>query len=112
MGKKRGGILPASKQREGSSDSGQSKPRLFKVLQDELQLRNYSYKTIKAYRSCLRSFVRHFAPRHPRELTERDIRGYLLARKDGSTSLSEVYRQCLSELLKQSEFERKFLFIV
>ncbi|MGB9774923.1 MAG: site-specific tyrosine recombinase/integron integrase [Bacteroidota bacterium] len=70
--------MPASKQREGSSDSGQSKPRLFKVLQDELQLRNYSYKTIKAYSTCLRSFVRHFAPRHPRELTERDIRGYLL----------------------------------
>jgi len=63
---------------DDSPNTAQSKSWLFKVLEDELQLRNYSYKTIKAYRSCLRSFVRHFAPRHPRELTEGDIREYLL----------------------------------
>jgi integrase/recombinase XerD len=37
-----------------------------------------SHKTIKAYLSCLRSFVRYFRPRHPRELTGEDIRQYLL----------------------------------
>ncbi len=51
---------------------------LFDVLTQELRLRNYSPKTIKAYRSCLRSFARYCSPRHPRELTERDIRTYLL----------------------------------
>lgn len=51
---------------------------LFEVLQQELKLRNYSHKTLKAYRSCLRSFVKYFAPRHPRELTGADVRKYLL----------------------------------
>ena len=51
---------------------------LFEVLQQELTLRGYSHKTLKAYRSCLRSFVNYFAPRHPRELTNEDIREYLL----------------------------------
>lgn len=37
-----------------------------------------SPKTIKSYMSCLRSFVGHFRPRHPRELSNQDIRGYLL----------------------------------
>ncbi|MGC8654673.1 MAG: tyrosine-type recombinase/integrase [Candidatus Kryptoniota bacterium] len=42
-------------------------------MEDEPQLTNYSHKTIKAYRSRLRSFVRHFPLRHPCKLTERDI---------------------------------------
>lgn len=59
----------------------------FEVLIQELKLRhvraalcgrNYDPKTIKAYKSCLLAFVRFFAPRHPRELTEEDIRAYLL----------------------------------
>lgn len=52
--------------------------KLFEVLRQELTLRNYSNKTFKAYRSCLRGFVKYFAPRHPRELTENNIRAYLL----------------------------------
>ncbi len=33
---------------------------------------------MQAYTSCLRSFVTHFRPRHPRELREGDIRSYFL----------------------------------
>ena len=44
----------------------------------ELRLRNYSQKTIKAYKSCLRSFVGFFSPRHPRDLSEGDLRNYLM----------------------------------
>jgi integrase/recombinase XerD len=51
---------------------------LFETLRRELRLRNYSHKTIKAYVSCLRSFVRYFGPKHPREASEEDIRRYLL----------------------------------
>jgi len=36
---------------------------LFTVVKDELHLRNYSPKTIKAYLSCLRSF-QHHKPKH------------------------------------------------
>jgi len=53
-------------------------PGFFETVRREMRLRNYSPKTIKAYLSCLRSFVNYFRPRHPRELTERDIRDYLL----------------------------------
>jgi integrase/recombinase XerD len=51
---------------------------LFEVLAQEMRLRNYSHKTIKAYRSCIRSLADYFAPRHPRDLTNEDIRRYLL----------------------------------
>ncbi len=52
--------------------------KLFEALRQELKLRNYSHKTFKAYRSCLRGFVNFFAPKHPRELSESEIRRYLL----------------------------------
>jgi integrase/recombinase XerD len=47
-------------------------------VRGELRLRNYSYKTIKSYTSCLRSFVKYFSPKHPRDITEENIRAYLL----------------------------------
>jgi len=54
------------------------KPKLLEVLVKELTLRNYSPKTTKAYKSCIRSFVKHFSPRHPRDLTNDDVRSYFL----------------------------------
>lgn len=48
------------------------------TLRREMRLRNYSLKTIKAYQSCLRMFVKFFAPVHPRALQDSDIRRYLL----------------------------------
>ncbi len=50
----------------------------YSTIRRELRLRNYSHKTIKAYTSCLRSFVAYFRPRHPRDLHETDISNYLL----------------------------------
>ena len=48
--------------------------KLLDVLQQELRLRNYSPKTIKAYKSCVRTFIRWIAPRHPRDLGDYEIR--------------------------------------
>lgn len=63
----------------GYSGSGSGPEKgLFEVLRQELMLRNYSPKTLKAYRSHLRAFVAYFAPRHPRELSESDVREYLM----------------------------------
>jgi site-specific recombinase XerD len=59
-------------------DCMEEEKTLFGVLSQEMRLRNYSHKTIKAYKSCIRSFVNFTAPRHPRELQETDIRNYLL----------------------------------
>lgn len=70
-------------------------PTLFTVLAKELRLRNYSHKTLKAYRSCLRSFIKYFAPRHPRELTNDDIRNYLLhligTEKLAASTINQVF---------------------
>jgi integrase/recombinase XerD len=51
---------------------------LYQESVEELSHGVNSHKTAKAYISCLRSFVRHFHPQHPRQLTENDIRSYLL----------------------------------
>ncbi|MBI4548063.1 MAG: phage integrase N-terminal SAM-like domain-containing protein [Ignavibacteriae bacterium] len=56
----------------------QNKLKFFETVRQEMRLRNYAHKTTKAYLSCLRSFVKYFTPRHPRELTDADIRSYLL----------------------------------
>lgn len=51
---------------------------LLQVMREELRLRNYSPRTIKAYLSCVRAFAHKIAPLLPRDATERDIRAYLL----------------------------------
>lgn len=51
---------------------------LLTVLAQEMRLRNYSGKTIKAYRSCIRSFIRYLQPTHPKEADAQAIRGYLM----------------------------------
>jgi site-specific recombinase XerD len=48
------------------------------VMREELRLRNYSPRTIKAYLSCVRAFARHIAPTLPRDATHQQVRSYLL----------------------------------
>lgn len=50
----------------------------YQKVRNELRLRNYSYKTIKCYLSCLRAFVNYFKPKHPRNISNEEIRKYLL----------------------------------
>jgi integrase/recombinase XerD len=70
-------------------------PTLWQKVREEMRLRNYSHKTIKAYMSSLRSFVKYFQPRHPRHLTDHDIRRYLLylleERKHASGTVNQVF---------------------
>jgi len=61
--------------RPSEASSGQP---LLGILSREMRLRNYSHKTIKAYRSCVRSFLSYFSPRNPGDLKEADVREYLL----------------------------------
>ena len=58
-------------------DSPAQQPTLISTLVREMRLRGYSHKTIKAYRSHLRAFIRYHAPRHPRALSDEDIRAYI-----------------------------------
>ena len=63
---------------------------LFEAVEEELRLRSYSPKTAKVYLGQLRAFVRFFKPRHPRELSDEDIRRYLLYLTD-----NELLPRCL-----------------
>ncbi|GJQ21985.1 MAG: integrase [Bacteroidia bacterium] len=85
---------------------------LFEVLVEEMRLRNYSPKTIKAYKSNIRSFVRHFAPRHPRALTEEDIRRYLVylisERRHPAGTVNQVYNSL--KFLYEGLYGREFMF--
>jgi hypothetical protein len=52
--------------------------RDLELIQRELRIRNYSPRTVKTYGSCLRTFAEYFASRRLRDLSNEDIRGYLL----------------------------------
>lgn len=56
----------------------QPKLNFYETVRREMRLRNYSPKTIKSYISSIRSFVSYFRPKHPRELTQPEIKSYLL----------------------------------
>ena len=45
------------------------RPCLLETVRQEMRLRNYSHKTVKAYISCLRMFMAYLHPKHPREAT-------------------------------------------
>ena len=65
-------------------------PHLFERYRQEMTIRGYSKNTIKAYSSCLRSYAAWLAPVLPRDATDQEVRGYLLARLDEDRTRSYV----------------------
>lgn len=61
-------------------------------------MRNYSYKTIRSYISCLRSFVKYFHPRHPREIINEEIKKYLLYLIEEKKSQASTVNQAFNAL--------------
>lgn len=60
-----------------------SNPRLessrdLELMQRELRIRNYSPRTIKTYGSCVRTFAEYFASKRLRDLSNEEIRAYIL----------------------------------
>jgi site-specific recombinase XerD len=47
------------------------------LFEQEMRIRNYSPMTIKSYSNSLRTFIRFIAPKHPRDLSNQDIRSQL-----------------------------------
>jgi integrase/recombinase XerD len=91
------GRMPKSNrcdQKREISENGLGKT-VYQESIEELSHGVNSHKTIKAYLSCLRSFVHYFHPRHPRELREGDIKGYLLhlleKRSFSPSSVNQVF---------------------
>jgi len=73
-------------------------PSLIEVLTQEMKLRNYSQKTIKSYKSCIRTYVRHIHPKHPREATDADIRAFLIYLVEGANYSSSTINQVINAL--------------
>lgn len=75
-------------------ESERVKPALLEVLSREMRLRNYSHKTVKAYRSCIREYIRYLSPVHPRSATPEGTRQFLLYLIDdrgwGASSINQV----------------------
>jgi len=64
---------------------------LYEALQQDMRLRNYSPKTIKAYQSWIRDLAQYCSPCDLRELTSSGIRNYLLHLiQDNSLAASSV----------------------
>jgi len=59
-------------------EPNRAKPSLLDALEQEMRLRGYSQKTIKAYKSCLRAFIRYVAPEHPKSVSVEKVREFLL----------------------------------
>lgn len=68
-----------------------------------MRLRNYSYKTIKSYRSCIRTFAFGIQPKHPREATGEEIKVFL-------TKMLEE-RQLAAATLSQFINALRFLYV-
>jgi uncharacterized protein YaaR (DUF327 family) len=49
---------------------------LFNALAQEMRLPNYSPKTIKSYKSCIREFTQYISPKNPRDAANEDIRNF------------------------------------
>lgn len=74
----RGGILSTNYFYSMDSSAENRQPGLFETVRREMRLRNYSHKTIKAYRSCIRKYAGYLSPIHPRDATDAHIRKFLL----------------------------------
>lgn len=60
-------------------------------LQDEMRLKNYAPKSIRNYRSVVASFLgKYAAVNQPKDISEAEIKRYLLAIRDGGCSLSHL----------------------
>lgn len=64
---------------------------------DTLRLKGYSFKTLKAYLGHIRRFLEH-SQKDPSELTEEDIRAYLLKLMDEDNVTNNYIHQVISGL--------------
>jgi integrase/recombinase XerD len=48
------------------------------ALEEVLLLKRYSWRTIKSYKNCFRSFIKHYDDIKPRQISRKQINGYLL----------------------------------
>ncbi|MDI6766389.1 MAG: tyrosine-type recombinase/integrase [Bacteroidota bacterium] len=67
-------------------------------LRRQMRLQNYSNKTIKAYLSYIRTFAKSFHPRNLRQLSEGDIREYLIRLSESGNYAASTINQIFNAL--------------
>jgi integrase/recombinase XerD len=84
---------------------------LIDIVRSEMELRNYSQKTIRAYLGVIRGLYYYFK-KPPRELSVEEIKSYLLEKKRAGLSSQTValYANAINflytQIYKQDNFER------
>ena len=68
------------------------------AMEEQMRLRRMSFRTIKTYKNCFRSFIIHYNYKEPKEITEREIRAYLLQKQ--SEDISESYQNQIINAIK------------
>ncbi|MBU1622138.1 MAG: site-specific integrase, partial [Nanoarchaeota archaeon] len=81
------------------------------VLEEEMRLRNYSQKTIKAYRQVIIDLFRKTG-KAPRDLDREEIRSYLLKKEESGLSSQTISLSMnainfvFTQLYKQKDFQK------
>jgi len=73
-----GFTIPSKVKQPPVSPTPSQAKSILQVFEQELRIRNYSPKTIKSYLSCLRSFENFFKPRKLSELSNENIREFII----------------------------------
>jgi len=71
---------------------------IFQKVAEEIKLRGYSPKTSKAYLNHIKRFVRYFRPKKVNELSEKEVRDYLLKLIDDDKCSESYYDQVISAI--------------
>ena len=75
--------------------------RLVAVLEERLRLRHSSPRTVEAYCSWVRRYVRFHRGTHPREMGEREVTAFLsdlATRRQVSASTQKPWPRCCSSI--------------
>jgi len=76
---------------------------LLEIIEQEMKLRNYSPKTIKAYVAVVKDLLLHFKPKSLRLLNNQDLKRYLLVKinKNLSSQTVSLYANAINYLYLQ-----------
>jgi integron integrase len=74
-------------------------PKLMDEVQKRLRLKQYSLKTERTYMHWIRSYVRYFLPKHPREMGPEGVKEYMTYLAVEKHVSPSTQNQCLAALL-------------
>jgi integron integrase len=90
--------MPTKATPDGQGNTG--RPRMLsEVMREEMRLRRYARRTEEAYVGWARNFIRYHRGRHPREMGDAEVRGYLSYLANERNVAASTQRQALNALV-------------